>query len=73
MGINYEILLQPVATDTIFVPANAVSLQGNFSGENLAPAWLSRRSYLFRDGSGSIYNPYRNYAQVRYFGSRNYR
>ena len=34
IGLNYEILLQPVATDTIFVPANAVSLQGNFSGEN---------------------------------------
>jgi protein-glutamine gamma-glutamyltransferase len=68
LGVNYEILLQPVATDTIFVPANAVSLQGNFSGENLGPSWLSRRSYLFRDGSGSIYNPYRNYGQVRYFG-----
>jgi protein-glutamine gamma-glutamyltransferase len=68
LGVNYEILLQPVATDTIFVPANAVSLQGNFSGENLGPAWPSRRSYLFRDGSGSISNPYRNYGQVRYFG-----
>src|SRR5262249_28020529 len=69
IGLNYEILLQPVATDTIFVAANAVSLQGNFSGGNLGgAAWLSRRSYLFRDTSGSIYNPYRNYGQVRYFG-----
>jgi protein-glutamine gamma-glutamyltransferase len=70
MGLNYEILLQPVATDTIFVAANAVSLQGNFSGGSLGSSpWVSRRSYLFRDASGSIYNPYRNYGQVRYFAS----
>jgi protein-glutamine gamma-glutamyltransferase len=68
IALNYEILLQPVATDTIFTPANAVSLQGNFSGENPGAAWLSRRSYLFRDASGSIYNPFRNYTPVRYFG-----
>jgi transglutaminase-like putative cysteine protease len=68
IGLNYEILLQPVATDTIFAPANAMSMQGNFSGENQGAAWLSRRTYLFRDTSGSLYNPFRNYSQLRYFG-----
>ena len=67
IAVNYEILLQPVATDTIFAPANAISLQGGFSGENVN-VWMPRRSYLFRDASGSISNPFRNYGPVRYFG-----
>ncbi len=68
IGLSYEILLQPVATDTVFAPANAVSLQGNFSGESVNAGWISRRSYLFRDFTGSLYNPFRNYAPVRYYG-----
>jgi len=68
IALDYEILLQPVATETIFAPANAVSLQGNFSGESASPAWVSRRGYLFRDSTGSLSNPFRNYAPVRYFG-----
>jgi protein-glutamine gamma-glutamyltransferase len=68
VALNYEILLQPVATDTIFAPSNAISLQGNFSGENASPVWISHRGYLFRDASGSLSNPFRNYAPVRYFG-----
>ncbi len=68
IGLSYEILLQPVATDTVFAPANAVSLQGNFSGESLGAGWIARRSYLFQDFTGSLYNPFRNYAPVRYYG-----
>jgi transglutaminase-like putative cysteine protease len=68
IGLNYEIWLQPVATDTLFVPANAISLRGNFSGESLNAGWISRRSYLFRDFAGSLYNPFRSYAPVRYYG-----
>jgi transglutaminase-like putative cysteine protease len=68
IGLNYEILLQPVATDTVFAPSNVVSLQGNFSGESLNGGFVTRRSYLFRDFTGSLYNPVRNYAPVRYYG-----
>jgi protein-glutamine gamma-glutamyltransferase len=67
-GLRYEVLLQPVATDTVFAPANAISLQGNFSGESADAGWRSRRSYLFRDSTGSLSNPFRNFAPVRYFG-----
>src|SRR5437762_2823208 len=68
IGLNYEIFLQPIATDTVFAPSNAISVQGNFAGENLNAGWMSRRSYLFRDAGGSLYNPFRNYSPVRYFG-----
>jgi hypothetical protein len=67
-ALQYEILLQPMATDAVFAPANAVSLQGNFSGESANAAWIARRSYLYRDFTGSFFNPFRNYAPVRYYG-----
>jgi hypothetical protein len=66
--LHYEALVQPMATDAIFAPANAVSIQGGFSGENPGPGFNSRRSYLSRDATGSYFNPFRNYAPVRYFG-----
>src|SRR5262249_256817 len=44
IGMNYEIFLQPIATDTVFAPSNAISVQGNFSGESVAAGWTSRRS-----------------------------
>jgi len=68
IGLQYEVLLQPLATDTIFVPANAVSLKGNFAGGNSYGSWNPRRSYVFRDFTSSLFNPYRNYEQTRYFG-----
>ena len=68
IGLRYEVLLQPIATDTVFTAANAVSLQGNFSGESSNPGWRPRRSYLFRDATGSLSNPFRNFSPVRYFG-----
>src|SRR5258707_2577020 len=68
IGLNYEIFLQPIATDTVFAPPNAVSVHGNFSVESLSAGWTSRRSYLFRDASGSLSNPFRNYSPVRYLG-----
>lgn len=68
VGLQYEVLLQPLATDALFAPANAISLQGNFSGEGSNVAWSSRRSYLLKDSTGSLFNPFRNYARVRYYG-----
>jgi hypothetical protein len=66
--MQYEILLQPMATDAVFAPVNAVSLRGNFSGESANAVWIARRSYLYRDFTGSFFNPFRNYAPVRYYG-----
>ena len=68
MELHYEILVQPMATDAVFVPANAVSILGGFSGENPTAGFNARRTYLFRDFTGSIFNPFRNYAPVRYYG-----
>jgi protein-glutamine gamma-glutamyltransferase len=65
--LRYEILLQPIASEAIFVPANAVSIRGNFAGETVNP--LSQpHSYIMRDTTDSLFNPFRNFAQLRYFG-----
>lgn len=66
--LHYEVLVQPMATDAVFAPANAISILGGFSGENPTAAFNARRSYLFRDFTGSLFNPFRNYAPVRYYG-----
>ena len=47
--LRYTILLQPVATDTMFAPANAISIRGNLSGEGSNPELGARRSYIIRD------------------------
>jgi transglutaminase-like putative cysteine protease len=67
-GVQYTILLQPLATDAMFAPANVVSLRGNFSGEGSNSSASARRSYLLRDAAGSLFNPFRNFAAVRYEG-----
>jgi hypothetical protein len=66
--LTYTILLQPIATDAIFTPGTAISLQGNFSGEGSNSGWVIRHSFLLRDSTGSLFNPSHNYAAVRYNG-----
>jgi protein-glutamine gamma-glutamyltransferase len=66
--LQYEVLLQPLATDSIFAPANAIAIQGDFYGVTANSGWNLRRSYLLQDSTGSLFNPVRSYAPLRYFG-----
>lgn len=66
--LQYTVLLQPVATDTIFVPANAISLRGNLSGEGSNLDVGARHSYIIRDSTGSLFNPFHNFTTVMYEG-----
>jgi len=65
LPVRYTILLEPIATDAIFAPANLISLRGNFSGDSSA---VPRRNYLLQDSTASIFNPFHNYAALRYEG-----
>src|SRR5262249_56915243 len=56
----------PMATDALFVPGNALALRGNFTGE--AGGGNHRRTYIYRDASGSLSNPFHNYVAIRYTG-----
>jgi transglutaminase-like putative cysteine protease len=60
--LQFTVFLQPIASDAIFVPGNILALQGNFSGEG------SKDSYLRRDSTDSLLNPFHNFAALRYIG-----
>jgi protein-glutamine gamma-glutamyltransferase len=66
--LRYTVLLQPVATDTIFAPARVIALRGNLSGEGSNPEVGERRSYVIRDSTGSLFNPFHNFSTLRYEG-----
>jgi transglutaminase-like putative cysteine protease len=67
-GILYTVFLEPLATDAIFVPGKVISLKGNFTGEGGNAFSAMRRSYIFRDSTGTLLNPFHNYGAVRYAG-----
>ena len=64
--LEFTVLQEPMATDALFVPGNALMLRGNFTGE--AGGVSRRRMYVFRDAAGSLLNPFHNYVAVRYTG-----
>jgi transglutaminase-like putative cysteine protease len=68
-GIAYTVYLEPLATDAIFVPGRVVSLKGNFTGESGNSYFTLRRSYLLRDSTDTIMNPFHNYTAIRYSGN----
>jgi hypothetical protein len=67
-GIIYTVYLEPIATDAIFVPGKVITLKGNFNGENSNSFNAIRRTYLFRDSTDTLLNPFHNYAAIRYAG-----
>jgi transglutaminase-like putative cysteine protease len=67
-GILYTVFLEPLATDAIFVPGKVISLKGNFTGEGGNSFSAMRRSYIFRDSTGTLLNPFHNYGAIRYVG-----
>jgi len=64
--LQYTVLLEPMASDAVFIPGSGVAVRGSFYGDRASP--LGRRAYLFRDGSDSFFNPFHNYAAMRYSG-----
>jgi protein-glutamine gamma-glutamyltransferase len=69
VGVEFTILLQPLASDALFAPAEVMALRGNFSGEGGTYDGTTRRSYVTIDSTGSIYNPFHNFSQIRYQGA----
>ncbi len=66
--LQFIVLLQPLASDSLFAPPQVMRLRGNFSNDAGTYYGSARRSTLRMDLAGSIYNPARNYSQVRYEG-----
>src|SRR5260370_113023 len=66
-GLQYTVFLQPIATAAIFTLGEPLSLKGDFS-DSSNDDWAARHSYIFRDSTGSLFNPFHNYSPVHYTG-----
>jgi len=66
--LNYKVLLDPVASDAIFVASGASAIRGRFSA-NAGLGDSTHRNFLLTDASGSIFNPYPNYSELSYEAS----
>jgi transglutaminase-like putative cysteine protease len=66
--LNYKVLLEPVASDAVFVAGGASAIRGRFSvGSGLGDG--TRRNFLLTDSASSIFNPYPNYSELSYEAS----
>ena len=66
--VHFLALLQPLASDALFAPAQVFALRGNFASDAGTYTEAIRRSLLSVDSEGSIYNDSRNLSQIRYEG-----
>lgn len=65
LPLEYTVMLEPVASDAVFVASEPERIHGDFFGPPL-PGSPFRRSYLTEDKTGSLANPFHNYAAMRY-------
>jgi transglutaminase-like putative cysteine protease len=66
--VHFLALLQPMASDALFAPAQVFALRGNFASDAGTYNESIQRSMLSVDSEGSIYNDSRNFSQIRYEG-----
>lgn len=63
--LHYTVLLEPVASDAVFIAPGESAVRGRFSaGSGLGDA--ARRNYLLMDTAGSVFNPFPNYTELSY-------
>jgi protein-glutamine gamma-glutamyltransferase len=66
--LHYTVLMEPLATDAIFVAPRAESVRGHFGEEPTRPDGLPRSHYLLIDQTGSLFNAAHNGMKIRYEG-----
>src|ERR1700677_769247 len=66
--MHYTILMEPIASDAIFVAPRIQTLQGRFANDTQSVGANSHRSFLLLDTTGSISNPLHNETKIRYEG-----
>jgi hypothetical protein len=66
LPLRYTVLLEPMASDALFVAAEPVRIRGEFIGDAAPGGRTLRRTYLVEDRTGSLSNPFHNFSNVRY-------
>jgi len=64
--IHYSVLLEPIGSTALFFANEAESVRGHFTDDAGRAPFGPRRSYLLKDFTGSIFNPYHSYARMEY-------
>ena len=67
--VHYSILLEPLATSSLFVMAHPVALRGPFGRDTGNPVRDSPTRFLLVDQTNSIFTPYNNFSKFLYEGS----
>ena len=65
----YTVLMEPIATDAIFIAPPVETLHGKFGADSMRPGGLPSHGYLFMDRTGSFFNPSHNNSKIRYQGA----
>ncbi len=67
--LHYTVMMEPIATDAIFVAPRPEIIRGRFGADVSRPDGAPSRGYLFLDQTGSFFNPSHNNSKVRYEGT----
>ena len=66
LPFEYTVMLEPLASDALFVAPEPARIRGQFFGASLGAPRGLRRTYLTLDKTGSLANPFHNFADLRY-------
>src|SRR5271170_1163724 len=65
----YTVLMEPIATDALFIAPPLETLRGKFGADTIRPGGQPNHGYLFMDRTGSFFNPSHNNSKIRYQGT----
>jgi protein-glutamine gamma-glutamyltransferase len=64
--IHYTVLLEPIGSTALFFANEVESVRGRFSDDAGRTTFVPRHTYLLKDFTGSIFNPYHTYTRIQY-------
>jgi transglutaminase-like putative cysteine protease len=66
ISIHYKVLLEPIGSTALFFANEAQRARGRFSEDVPRAPFGQRRTYLLKDFTGSIFNPYHSFTRMEY-------
>jgi len=64
--LRYTVLMEPIASDAIFVAPRLQKIHDASPTQQIAQVTRRRPGYLMIDKTGSVFNPFHNDTKVRY-------
>lgn len=64
--LRYSVLMEPLATNALFLAAWPIEVRGRFGDANDQPLLVAHHGYLVMDGTGSVFAPAQNSLRMQY-------